>query len=93
MENKNLGQVEKKKDPLVQLADELTAFQKRFGPDGDYFLNKLIQRLRKGDAQAAVLFCNNESDKFRSHLRGTVPRIIELLYGGKGSPWPSEEKK
>jgi len=82
------------KEQLNKLADELDVLQQqKRGEQGDIIIQKLIQRLRSGDAYAAKVFCGNEADKFTAYRNDGIPLIIEKLYGGSGSPWFTVERQ
>ena len=93
--------IEKKQNPddfekhrLIELAGELDAIQtQKKGEHGDVVMQKLIQRLRDGDAHSARIFLSNEADKFSEYREDAIPLIIEKLYGGSGSPWFTVERK
>jgi hypothetical protein len=78
---------------LSALADELDRIQmERTKGQGDVIMKKLIARLRAGDEYAAKVFIENEMDKFDQYRKDAAPKIIEILYGGSGSPWFSIER-
>jgi len=81
-------------EKLNNLADQLEriAGEKTSGK-GDVVMEKLIKRLRSGNAESAKTFCNNEFDKFMAYREDALPLIAQELYGGSGSPWFSIEKK
>ncbi|OGF62813.1 hypothetical protein A2662_02815 [Candidatus Giovannonibacteria bacterium RIFCSPHIGHO2_01_FULL_45_33] len=88
----NLNNSEKER--LAELARELEVIhvQKTNG-QSDVVMQKLIKRLRDGDAYSAKIFLSNEADKFTQYREDAVPVIIEKLYGGSGSPWFTLERK
>ncbi len=88
----NIDEAEKKR--LLELAEELDVIQqKKTNGQGNVIMQKLIRRLREGDAHSAKIFLSNESDKFSNYREDALPLIIEKLYGGSGSPWFSVERK
>jgi hypothetical protein len=58
----------------------------------DRVIDNLVRALRK-DPEVAKILCNNETDKFSAYRETIVPLLIQKLYGGSGSPWPSVERK
>lgn len=79
---------------LKKLADELDVLQReKMGAQGDGIIQKLVQRLRNGDAYSAKVFCGNEVDKFTKYRKDGILLIIEKLYGGRGSPWFTVERE
>jgi hypothetical protein len=82
------------KERLSELADELDRIQnEKTDGRGSVIMQKLIRLLRDGDAHMAKVFFNNEADKFNQYREDALPLIIEVLYGGSGSPWFSIERK
>ena len=56
-------------------------------------MDKLIKRLRAGEAESAKIFLSNEFDKFMDFRDDALPLIVQELYEGTGSPWFSIERK
>ena len=81
-------------EKLSNLADQLEQIvNDKTQGKGDVVMEKLIKRLRTGNAELAKIFCNNEFDKFMAYREDALPLIAQELYGGTGSPWFSIEKK
>ena len=88
----NLNNTEKER--LTELANELKAIQmQKTKGKGDVIMEKLIQRLIRGDEYSAKVFLSNEFDKFLEYREDAIPLIIEKLFGGSGSPWGYVERK
>lgn len=81
-------------EKLNILADQLEKIMnEKTGGKGYVVMEKLIKRLRSGNAESAKIFCNNECDKFMAYREDALPLITQELYGGTDSPWFSVEKK
>jgi hypothetical protein len=78
------------KEKLNVLADQVDGLR-RGGPDR--IIDKLVAALRAGDRKGAIIFCNNEFDKFSQYRETILPLLVTELYGGSGSPWSSIERK